>query len=132
MMAKREDGSASGRSRTGVVIDTVSGVIVDAKGVVTPLSKRAAKELHKLEEQLALARKTETKRLRQLAAALGSKGRKEITKRRKQAAEAEAEVAALAAKLASLASTAASSAATTVGEAIADAAKGVGSAASQA
>ena len=33
-----------------MVIDTVAGVIVDAKGAVTPLSKAAAKELHKLEK----------------------------------------------------------------------------------
>ena len=37
-----------------------------------------AKELRKLEKRLAAARKTETKRLRQLAAAQESKGRKEV------------------------------------------------------
>ena len=44
-MAKRDDAVASGRSRIGVVIDTVSDVVVDAEGVVTPLSKGAAREL---------------------------------------------------------------------------------------
>ncbi len=149
-MADDEDGSGTGRSRTGVVIDTVTDVIVDAKGVVTPLSKSAAKELHKLEKRLAAARKTETKRLRQLASAQSSKGRKEIAKRSKQAAEAASEVASLASRIAGIATAAAGSAASSVGGAassvggaassvggaargaVSSAAKGVGSAAAQA
>src|SRR5258707_2481532 len=43
-MANSGDGSGSTRGRTGMVIDAVSGVIIDAKGVVTPLPKAAAKE----------------------------------------------------------------------------------------
>jgi hypothetical protein len=90
-----------------MVIDTVGDVIVDAAGAVTPLSKRAAKSLHKLEKQLSAARKTETKRLRQLATAQGTKGRKQVAKRRKQAEAAAAEVASLASQLAGLAGSAA-------------------------
>src|SRR5436190_1497409 len=127
-MAKRDDASASGKSRAGAVIDTVTDVVVDAKGAVTPLSKGAAKELRRLEKRLTAARKTESKRLRQLAAALASNGRKQITKRRKQAAAAEADVAGLAARIAGLAGSAAGSAAGTAGAA----ARGVGSAAAQA
>ena len=52
-MAKRDTGSASGKSRAGMVVDSVADVIVDATGAVTPLSKSAAKELHKLEKRLA-------------------------------------------------------------------------------
>ena len=62
-MANSGDASGSSRGRTGMVIDAVSGVIIDAKGVVTPLPKAAAKELRKLEKRLAAARKTESKRL---------------------------------------------------------------------
>ena len=114
-MAKRDAGSASSKSRAGMVVDTVGDVIVDAAGAVTPLSKSAAKELRKLEKRLASARKTETKRAQQLAAALGSKGRKQVAKRQKQLAAAEADVAGLAAKLAAAASSAAGSAASSVG-----------------
>ena len=73
-MANSGDESESNRGRAGMVIDTVSGVIVDAKGVVTPLPKAAAKELRKLEKGLAAARKTESKRLRQVAAAAWAGG----------------------------------------------------------
>ena len=73
-MAKRDDASASGKSRAGAAIDAVADVVVDAKGAVTPLSKGAAKELRRLEKRLTSARKTESKRLRQLAAALASQG----------------------------------------------------------
>src|SRR5688572_18293035 len=100
-MADSGDGSASKRDRAEIIIDTVSGVIVDAKGVVTPLPKAATKELHKLETRLSAARKTESKRLRQLAAAQGSNAGDEIAKRRKQAEAAASEVAAIAIRMAS-------------------------------
>ena len=45
-------------------VDTVTDVVVDAKGAVTPLSKGAAKELRRLEKRLTSARKTEAKRLK--------------------------------------------------------------------
>ena len=131
-MANSGDGSGSTRGRTGMVIDAVSGVIVDAKGVVTPLPKAAAKELRKLEKGLAAARKTESKRLRQVAAAHGPEAGAEIAKRRKQAEEAASEVASLASRIAGVATSAAGSAASTVGDAIGGAAKGVIAAAGQA
>ena len=109
-MAKSGDGSGSIGGRTEMVIDAVSGVIVDAKGVVTPLPKAATKELRKLEKSLAAARKTESKRLRQLAAAQGQQGAEEIGKRRKQAEEAASDVASAASRIASIATSAAGSA----------------------
>ena len=56
-MAKRGEKPATGAERTrgGVIVDTVADVIVDAKGLVTPVSSRAAKQLHKLEKRLAAA-----------------------------------------------------------------------------
>ena len=57
------------------------------------------KELHKLERRLDAARKTETKRLGQLAAAQGTKGRKPVARRAAQASEAASEVASLAARM---------------------------------
>ena len=122
-MAISGDESESTKGRAGMVIDTVSGVVVDAKGVVTPLPKAALKELRKLEKRLASARKTESKRLRQIAAAQGPKGAKELAKRRRQAEEAGAEVAALATRMASLAASSVGSAVSTVGDAIGGAAK---------
>ena len=102
-MAKSGDGSGSTGGRTGMVIDAVAGVIIDAKGAVTPLSKAAAKELRKLEKNLDAARKTESKRLRQLAAAQGQNAADEIGKRRKQAEDAASDVASVASRIASLA-----------------------------
>ena len=77
--------------------------------------ENAAKELRKLEKRLAAARATETKRLRQLAAAQGSKGRKEVAKRQQQAAEAASEVASLVARMAGATASAAGSAAGATG-----------------
>src|SRR4249920_728099 len=69
-MAKRGDKPSKRAERPrGGVVETVTDVIVDADGTVTPVSGRMAKELHKLEKKLAAARKTEAKRLRQLQAA---------------------------------------------------------------
>ena len=73
--------------------------------------ENAAKELRKLEKRLAAARATETKRLQQLAAAQGSKGRKEVAKRQKQAADAASEVASLVSRMAAASASAAGSAA---------------------
>ena len=136
-MAKRDDGGSKGRR--DVVVDTVADVIVDARGVVTPLSKSARKELRKLEKQLVAARKTESKRVRQLATAIATKGRKQVARRRKQVAESESEVAHLASRVAALATaaastavSAASSAADVVGGAVGGAARTVGAAAVQA
>ena len=110
-MANSGDESESIRGRAGMVIDAVSGVIVDAKGVVTPLPKAAVKELRKLEKGLAAARKTESKRLRQVAAAAhGPEAGAEIAKRRKQAEDAASEVATLASRIAAVATSAAGSA----------------------
>src|SRR5262245_14429197 len=83
--------------------DAASGLVGGTRDRVVPLSKKAAKEVQRLEQKLAAATATEAKRLRQLAAAQAGKGEKEITKRRKQAKEAAAEVASLTARLASVA-----------------------------
>ena len=87
-MAKRGAGT---RAAAGVIVDTVAGVVVDAKGVVTPVSGKVARQLHKIEKKLQAARKTEAKRLRQLAAAQASKGGGQVKKRTHQAAEAATE-----------------------------------------
>ena len=92
-MAKRGDGT---KAAAGMVVDTVAGVVVDAAGVVTPVSGRVARQLRKIEKKLQAARKTEAKRLRQLAAAEATKGRRQVAKRTHQAADAATEVAALA------------------------------------
>ena len=107
-MANRGDGT---KAAAGMIVDTVAGVIVDAKGVVTPVPGRLARQIRKLEKKLVVARKTESKRLRQLAAAEASKSRSQVAKRTHQAAEAATEVAALAARLTELATEAAGSAA---------------------
>ena len=58
-MAKRGDKPSKRAERPrGGVVETVTDVIVDADGTVTPVSGRTAKELHKLEKRLAAARKT--------------------------------------------------------------------------
>ena len=113
-MAKRGDKPSKQAERPrGGVVETVTDVIVDADGTVTPVSGRTAKELHKLEKKLAAARKTEAKRLRQLQAAEGTKGRKQVAKRTRQATDAANEVSSLSAKLQSAAAEAAGSAAAT-------------------
>ncbi len=74
-MANRGAGT---KAAAGVIVDTVAGVIVDAKGVVTPVPGRLARQIRKLEKKLVAARKTESKRLRQLAAAEASKSRSQV------------------------------------------------------
>jgi len=100
MASADEDGSSRRPSRSEVVVDVVSDLVVDARGVVAPISKSAAKELHRLEKRLVAARSVESKRVRQLARAQASKGRKAVAKRSRQAAKAATEVASLAARLA--------------------------------
>lgn len=114
-------------SRT-VVVEAVADLVDDAKGVVVPLSKRAARELRQLDKRLAALRLTETKRVRQLATARQSKGRKQVVKRSKQVADVASEVAGLAMRIASLASLAAAAAVDDLREVVKD----VGSAAAQA
>ena len=113
-MAKRGDKPSKQAERPrGGVVETVTDVIVDADGTVTPVSGRTAKALHKLEKKLAAARKTEAKRLRQLQAAEGTKGRKQVAKRTRKATDAASEVSSLSAKLQNAAAEAAGSAAAT-------------------
>ena len=114
-------------SRT-VVVDAVADLVDGAKGVVVPLSKRAARELRQLDKRLAALRLTETKRVRQLATAQQSRGRKQVVKRSRQVAAVASEVAGLAKRIASLASLAAAAAADDLREVVKD----VGSAAVQA
>jgi hypothetical protein len=77
-MAKRGGASAPDRGRAGIVVDTATDVIVDAAGVVTPIPGNVARKLRKIEKRLAAARKTESKRLHQLAAAQSRKRRKQL------------------------------------------------------
>ncbi len=114
-------------SRT-VVIDALADLVDDAKRVVVPLSKRAARELRQLDKRLAAVRLTETKRVRQLATAQQSKGRKQVVKRSRQVAAVVSEVAGLTMRIASLASSAAAAAADDLREVVKD----VGAAAVQA
>src|SRR4051794_38055677 len=132
-MAKRGTGT---KAAAGVIVDTVADVVVDAKGAVTPVSGKVARQLHKIEKKLKAARKTEARRLRQLSSAESSKKRGHVKKRTHQAAKAATEVAALAARLTDAAADAAGSAANAVGGAVggatgavADAGKSVGAAA---
>jgi hypothetical protein len=127
-MARDRGRSAKGTGAKDALIEAMADLVGGAKGAVGPLSKRATKEIRKLEKRLSAARATETKRLRQLAAAQGTKGRKLVAKRSKQAGEAAQEVAALAGKMTSLAASAAGIAASTTG----GAARAVGTAAVQA
>ncbi|MDO8483751.1 MAG: hypothetical protein Q7S35_02260 [Candidatus Limnocylindrales bacterium] len=131
-MAKGRTGSGKGKGTKDAFIDAMTQLVGDVKGAVDPLSKRAGKELRKLEKRLVAARATETKRRAQLTSAQGSKGRKQVGKRTKQAGDAAKEVAALAARIASLAASAAGSAAGTVGGRVSRAAREVGTAATQA
>ncbi len=119
---------ARGKGPQTVVVDAVADLVDHAKGVVMPLSKRAARELRQLDKRLAALRLTETKRVRQLATAQQSKGRKQVAKRSKQVAAVASEVAGLAMRIASLASSAAAAAADDLREVVKD----VGSAAVQA
>lgn len=96
-------GSGIGKGARHALTEAMTHLVGEAKGAVDPLSKRAGKELRKLEKRLLAARATEARRLRQLTAAQGSKGHKTVTKRSRQAGEAAQEVAALAGKIASLA-----------------------------
>ncbi len=114
-------------SRT-VVVDAVADLVDDAKGVVMSLSRRAARELRQLDKRLAALRLTETKRVRQLATAQQSKGRKQVVKRSRQVAAVASEVAGLTMRIASLASSAAAAAADDLREVVKD----VGAAAVQA
>jgi hypothetical protein len=128
LMAKDRGRSAKGTGAKDALIEAMTDLVGGAKGAMGPLSKRAGKEIRKLEKRLAAARATETKRLRQLAAAQGTKGRKLVARRSKQAGEAAQEVAALVGKMASLAASAAGTAASATG----GAARAVGTAAVQA
>ena len=74
-----------GKGTRTVVVDAVADLVDDAKGIVVPLSRRAAKELRQLDKRLAVVRVAETKRIKQLAIAQQSKGRKQVAKRAKQA-----------------------------------------------
>ena len=127
-MAK--DRGRSGKRKVGkeALVEAVTDLVSGSKRALEPLSKGAGKEIRKLEKRLDAARATETKRLRQLAAAQATKGRKQVAKRSKQAGEAAQEVASLAGKLAGLAASAAGSAAGATG----GAARAVGTAAIQA
>ena len=125
-------GSASKKGPKDALIEAMTHLVDEATSVAKPGSKRVVKQLGKLEKRLVAARATEAKRLTQLAAAQGSKGRKQVAKRSKQAGEAAQEVAAIAAKLANVAASAAGSAAGSVGGRVLGAAREVGSAAAQA
>ena len=60
-MAKRGAGT---RAAAGVIVDTVAGVVVDAKGVVTPVSGKVARQLHKIEKMTSQRGREETTRPR--------------------------------------------------------------------
>src|SRR5512146_1451584 len=127
-MAK--DRGRSGKRKVGktALVEAVSDLVGSSRRALGPLSNSAGKEIRKLEKRLDAARATEAKRLRQLAAAQATKGRKQVAKRSKQAGEAAQEVASLAGKLAGRAASAAGSAAGATG----GAARAVGAAAIQA
>jgi hypothetical protein len=131
-MAKGRTGSGKGKGTTDSLVDAMAQLVGDTKRAVDRPSKRAAKELRKLEKRLVAARAVEIKRLGQLAAATGSKSRREVAKRTRQAGEAAQEVAALAGQIATRAASAAGDAAETVGGKVGGAARRVGTAAAQA
>jgi len=91
-------GKAS-RAAVGTVTGTVGGVVSGASGAVAPVAGATARELRKLENQLTKARKLETKRFSQLAAAERSKGEKGVERRLHQAGDAAADVARIVAKM---------------------------------
>jgi hypothetical protein len=110
------------------MVEALTDLVVGAREAVSPGSKPAGKKARKLEKRLAAARSIEAKRVRQLVAAQGAKGRKQVAKRTKQVGEAARRVATLAGKMASLAASAAGTAASTTG----GVARAVGTAAIQA
>src|SRR5437868_448282 len=73
-------GKAS-RAVVGTVTGTVGSAVSGASDAVAPVAGGTARELRKLENQLAKARKLETKRFSQLAAAERSKSGKAIERR---------------------------------------------------
>lgn len=114
------------------VIEAASGLADNAHDLVVPITKGAARELRKLEGKLGDARKTESKRFRQLAAAQASRGKKQVAKRTRQAGKAAADVARIAGRVAEIvgeaignATNTAVSAATDIGEASVRAAEAV-------
>ena len=84
------------------VIEAASGLADNAHDLVVPITKGAARELRKLEGKLGDARKTESKRFRQLAAAQASRGKKQVAKRTRQAGKAAADVARIAGRVAEI------------------------------
>jgi hypothetical protein len=83
-----------------------SDLVAAARAHASTLGKGAVKELVRLEKGLATARATESKRLRQLAKAQATKGRRTIDKRQRQAAEAATDVAEFVGRLAAVAGSA--------------------------
>ena len=112
-MAKGRGRSAKGSAAKGALIGAMTDLVGSARGALVPLSSGAGKEIRKLEKRLIAARATEARRVRQLASAQATKGRKQVAKRSRQAFEAAQEVANLAGKLAGLAASAAGTAAST-------------------
>lgn len=131
-MAKGRTGSGKTKGTRESLLDAMTQLVGDTRSAVDRPSKRAAKELRKLEKRLVAARAVEIKRLAQLAAATGSKSRREVAKRTRQAGEAAQEVAELAGQIASRAASATGDAAETVGGKVGGAARKVSTAAAQA
>jgi hypothetical protein len=92
-----------------MVIDAVSGVIVDAKGAVTPLSKarrRSSASSRRVWPRPARPSRSDSANCRRA----GQNAADEIGKRRKQAEDAASDVTSVASRIASLAASAAGSA----------------------